>query len=433
MKRTVRRLTYLTWVITVAVFGALLWLSFQEPRGQTRRLPDGATAELAAVTFGREHRYIAGHLWQRLREQALPAASAPTDGQRSTPVEQPVLWLRWNEAQRAPNAPLNWTQVGVTIDDHGCILLNGQTPGVWSARSLITFADSRSPAPGYQDVSPVTLDVYPRRSGHFQFGILNSETYQTYQSAPLAAYDVTVPPGGPFPEWRASKPPANARSGDLEVVLESLRHGLGGLSSATFRYREHGRPTTNWQPDSITVFDATGNSLTCGGEATPDGATRFSGLCRREPAWKLRVRFVRRRPAEAPARFLWRFPAVTAPARDHQLQLPVRAPSGPIALLEARVLGGGRITHADGGVSTYGRPGLVVKVGKFDPRFSLAVTRATNELGHDLPLPQGRYFGLGPDQAEAQLVFPYPPGTKQLHLTLGLYETHTVEFLVKPQ
>ena len=427
-------LAVLTWSGCFLVLGALLWLSFQEPHGQTSRLPDESTVELAAVTFGREHRYIAGNLWQRLQELALPAGSAPTEGHRSTSQEQPVLWLRWSEPGRAADAPF-FTRVGATIDEHGCRLLNGDSSFVMSPGTMLAFADSALPSPGYRDLSPVAVDVYPRRSGHFRFGLLTTEKPL---SPPLAAYEVALPPGGPFPEWRAGKPPVSARSGPVEVTLASLVRPpaawpVGGTACATYRYQEQGRPTTNWRPELITVLDATGNTLESPVYATPKSElVGFNGLCWREPAWKLRVRFIRRQPAAAPARFVWRFPALPAPARNHAVDLPVRLPSGPIRLELERMLGGGRITHHDGGVSTYGEPRVAVIVGKLDPRLVLALTRVTNEQGRDLPVPADSFFSLGPDQTKHELPLSYPKGTKQLNLTFGLYETHTVEFLVQP-
>ena len=420
MKRPSRRLTYLTWGVTLPVLGALLILSFQEPRGPLRRLPDGTNLELRQVTFGRQHRYVEGHLWQRLWATTEPLLTGKdTSGlTMQTPDAEPVLWLRQSPPALPDALPVNLRANGVTLDEHGCML---PARDWFDLRQLLYIGTggTNRPDPLLTDVA---ISIYPRRSGRFRFAFLNQ---LEPRARVVAEYDVAVPPAGPFPEWHAPRPPVTVRSRGVEFTLWRLRERAGDFGieepQASFRYREQGRSTTNWRPEELVVSDATGNTLTNFGDDDPQNVT-FFGLCRREPAWKLRVRFVRPFPAQAPAAFVWKVPPVEVPGLTRLELPPFHARHGAVALRLNEVVVGG----------SSGLSGVMLHAAALDSRFSVALIRATDQRGRVLPIPPGAYQTLREGEADYQFEFPYPRSTRKLRLTFGLYETHTVEFLVKP-
>ena len=420
LKRPSRKLTYLTWATTIVVLGALWWLSFQEPHGPSCRLPDGSTVELAKVTYGREHRFKPGNLWQQLYA-AAGTGMGPAPDPFTTQKNAPVLWLRWKLPP--PGRDLtSWA--AAWIDEHGCVFDTLDNIGPENPRDFPPWRDA--------SLTYTTPDVYPRRSGQFRLALVNA---REERPVPAAELDVRVPSAGPFPVWKGQALPVTARSGNVEFVLERLCPGPGpvlgfGTANATFHYRENGRSTGNWRPEEITVLDATGNINTSSNPLLGTNvATGFNGLCWHEPAWKLRVRFARSQPERAPARFVWRLPPLPVPRRNRRITPGIHLPPGPIGLQLVAVRDNGDWFFGDG---TQREARFEVKTASPATPYTLALIRSTNERGHELPLAPFYYESVGAITPGYEFTLPYAQGTKQLRLTFGLYETHTVEFLVKP-
>ena len=438
MPRPSRKLLYGTFASAVAVVGASLWLSLQEPHGPSRRLPDGTTVELAQVTFGREHRHLVGNFWQQLwaRQARLPSGPPGIDtplDRLQTALDEPVLWFHWRRSPTAdPNRLVGRMWSTVAIDEHGCRLANDTAstftyplwiyPAAWSRNRRLPVNGS-----SYKD-----LRVYPRRSGRFRFAFLDEQR----PKQPAAEFPVILPPIKPAAEWEGQRPPVTAAAGNVTFVLDQLRpgHRQPGLNSASaaFHTREAGKPTANWWPEAFTVLDATGNSISTENPYyAAAGRMGFLSLCPREPAWKVRVRFIRRDAPLSAASFVWKPPPLLAPPRDRVLEPGSSVRHCGVTLELTRVIGGGNVTW-EGGAGGYSTPTAVVTAHAPDSRFSLGLISAHDEAGRALKVDPAVLSSLGNEPDTREFSFRYPQGTRRLHLTFGLFETHTVEFLAKP-
>ena len=413
-----RRLTYLTWGVTLLVLSALLCLSFQEPRGQLRRLPDGTTVELAAVTFGREHRYQGGNLWQRLWALRYPRVYPPNP--LETDEDEAVLWFNWH-------GPCEFQQAG-TVDEHGCYL--HPSASVYPMAPLSFGPRGRSIAKGPPTFAFTELPAYPRRTGHFRLQLFDNPL----ERRPTAEFDVRQRPVRPVQEWQGQRLPLTARDGGVEFVMDQLRHEASpemlGWASAVFRCREAGKLSHDWIPEQITVADVTGNSLTTSADANGSDRQQFRGLCRREPAWKVQVGFVRSKPLRSTAAFVWQAPPLTAPAKDHTGGPSSSIRHGEVTLGIKEISGGGTATGET--FDAYQRPTVTLSISAPDSRYSVGVIAAADESGRPLEVEPSAACSLGPGDCLYDFRLRFRPRTRQVRLTLGLFETHTAEFLVKP-
>lgn len=132
----------------------------------------------------------------------------------------------------------------------------------------------------------------PRDSQELKLGF-----YDSYGRKPLASFPVKRPLESGA-EAKIGKPqdlPITISNGELTFTLAALNHrhvGLHRREAAEFRVSNRAGSTGDWRPDSIKVTDASGATAESS-SLLSNGEIRFAGLCRRSPAWRLDVEFVR--------------------------------------------------------------------------------------------------------------------------------------------
>src|SRR3712207_3291290 len=67
-------------VAVVGAVGAGLWVLVETPFAPQRRFADGSVMTLAAVTHGKQHRFVRGTGWQRLLYSLLPPGQKHRSG-----------------------------------------------------------------------------------------------------------------------------------------------------------------------------------------------------------------------------------------------------------------------------------------------------------------------------------------------------------------
>lgn len=416
--------------------GALLWLSLQEPSGPSRRLPNGSTLTLLGMTYGQRHHWN-GESWgrqiTRWWEQANLPLSGALRGRRSsrdlflevsgdlaTTTDQPVLWLRGRDRNGSlyASGPLSAT----TIDAHGCRMRTRQRDPVTGGVGL-----GRVYVPAL--VTSLPLEVFPRRDARFRLR-------PSKVDGPSADFEIVNPVRPASPSWQAPTCPVTARTGDLRVVLERLRHSTDqeGLLQCTpvLSVFEQGRRSQNWEVERVTVRDATGNALIS--EDDDEDWRReatFAALCRRESAWKVQMRLVRRDPDRATADATWRLRVPSIPRRDHYQPLNTRLQRRDFSLTGVGVAGGGKVQYP-GGITWGNLPSIMLRGSGSDDVLQLSLLQIIDDRdrAYDPSLPPLELRLT--ESPERTLLLPALPTGTPLTLTLAVHRSGTVEFLVKP-
>ena len=284
---------------------------------------------------------------------------------------------------------------------------------------------------------------------------------------------ITNPAPSSFTHWTPKPLPDTESDGDLEVTLTKLIAGApapyrqGSDHPPTtdpanqcvhldFDFRQNGQSTTNWHPWPVRTFDAFGNQVrgliygypTNGINPTypdrihpsfppgNDGYFYQPGLWPDEPAWKVRMEFIRRsgfsddeivtftnlpvRPgSQQDADDEWTWDASNtnftfiAQAKVNGVQLKLLPP-----LLVPYPYQAGRKRIS---VIIYADP-------NFNPQgMNLTVLQATDDQGRDIWSPFG-----SPWAGHYSLEFPNVRDVKTLNLKLALHKSRFVEFTVKP-
>ncbi|MBU6401470.1 MAG: hypothetical protein KGS61_14230, partial [Verrucomicrobia bacterium] len=263
-----------------AVFGLMLWLWFRDGQGDVgtvRRLADGSTVQLVAVTYGSQHRVVVGPFWKRFLIRLAPP---PITGTTVFPRVQykrlaragwgmPAFQLDYRSD--TTNALLFWTVqrnvrpvswqnpnrpslVGSAINEQG---------DVYETAHQLRFLSG----PDYR-TEAWELTAFPRRGRTVTLRLYPPGTPPTAGPAP-AEFTVPNPDGGAHPIWAPRRLPETQRSGDLTVTLTNLvleqyldghsPNGLIGQVHANFHVSENGKPSDAWQIESLVLSDATGN------------------------------------------------------------------------------------------------------------------------------------------------------------------------------
>jgi hypothetical protein len=252
----------------------------------------GAVVTLEKVTYGNNHQFVYGTLWQRLAAR-LPGAWFRRFGgvamQYPTTNHCAVAWLVWKEKTGSlmRNVPAY-----VVVNERG-ERVNTVTSAGWQRVGNDTLIDGRELVLP-RDGRTVRLRLYelddnskPVCAGEFSFR-------NPARRQPVA--------------WTPEPLPIRRSDRGVEVALvrftaeEQIRTNRGfstALNTLAFRIFENGRPTTNWQLRTILATDPLGNRNQYGvaSHAERNGEETWTGfllLWPREPAWKLRLEFARR-------------------------------------------------------------------------------------------------------------------------------------------
>ncbi len=256
-------------LLLAAMVGGSLMMEREEQRRRVRRLPDGTVLTLSKVTFGKKHEF------KRLRLQWAFPPWFIVDNSMTTDTDTLIVWFAYcAPASATPrDVPLECD----VLDEHGCHF-----------PSLPLGFFSSLHMPGEVGIESVELRGFPRRSERFRLRLYEWRR-NTQRRKTLTEFIVPVPAAARkvFPQWQPEPLPATKHAGDLSVTLTGLSWELGSnewvmLSARPqFQFAQNGEPTREWEESGITFADATGNSC------------YEVGLCRYEPAWKLRARFFR--------------------------------------------------------------------------------------------------------------------------------------------
>jgi len=427
------RLLFGAWSGLILALGGALWLSLQEPRGPVRVLRNGSTIELRQVTYGKEHVYREGNWWQRTLplQPLLPLmpdwpllnglrGSSEPDHEHSTSADELVLWFK-NQSTAPRRFSLSQEDTGwvaATIDDHGCVL-PAQEDYWWGRPPGFSF-DTGELQTG---VAPAALQVRPKRTAGFRYVLISQNDTRRLE------FPVRTPVLSQAKPWAGAACPVAAQAGDTRFVLRRLTHVTGlhpvAQAKADFEYFEAGHPVDSWQPESVTVLDATGNELTSGQSyPAPNDELTFDALCRFETAWKLRVRFARTEKFAIATGDVWRLRDIPAPHWDQLTQIGLTRKLGDVTLELQRVIGGG---------PQYGDAEVHLSADAPNGTVLLSLVECADQSGRKLA---PRFLPIhAVERSDPGCVFrfaPFSAATRKLSLTFAVHRTRTVEFLVKP-
>jgi hypothetical protein len=266
-------------LVLTAAAGVVMLL--RGPTTQVRVLPDGSRVVLESFEYRTHHEAPTGSWWQRLLGWRVtrPLGFSNQGAVFDTPGKALVFWL----SQRAgPARTRRSGHCGVLIDEHGCWF----RPSNWDSG----FIPERR---AFSTMNQFGFEAFPRRSGSFTLGL-----YQDDGIRQVTHFSVPNPAPGRYPRWNAARSaPVTVRQGSLTFTLARLNHlnvHLHLREDAVLRVTCAGRVESKWQPQLITVTDATGNVATTRFTRWARlfrGPVRVAGLCRRESAWKVTVSF----------------------------------------------------------------------------------------------------------------------------------------------
>ena len=264
--------------------GAFWWLG----RPQVIVLDNGDKLTLEGVTYGKHHAPPG-------KKTTTAAARARTRGiVFDTANNALVVWIRQEH-------PANrWPQYQLYLYD------KAGTACVGSAGTRSNYGG------GTNEIVGVQFDSFPRRHGSF---ILRVQEWIPNEGQVLNEKNFVISNparGKSYPNWTAESLPVTKTDDDFSVTLTKLQFGVDGSFNrdqdnpddainkgveAVFHAQQSGTNAVNWQPAGIETSDATGNHEGAGCNCRWDGDNLVAdyqwGLWANEPAWKLRVEFVK--------------------------------------------------------------------------------------------------------------------------------------------
>jgi hypothetical protein len=271
----------------------------------TRVLPDGMRVSLEAVITQPPYEFTLLEWWQKpfgsllLSGRAAKAQSAAT----YTPSTGcPVVWTSfrggWLES-------LSGGRVAMVAD------VCDETRRLVTTLSETGTVRLRTPTGREATVVPWELNNYPRRVRTIRLRLDPSGGLGDRRGHhPVAEFAFLNPLPGPYPTWKPSPLPAEARDGDLRVRLTSFRSGRSvnevgfGVIPTTARHAvmeytvvELGRVAPDWRAYRVDVHDATGNRwvdlalprIGVDHNARPNSIAIPDRFTTGESAWKLTV------------------------------------------------------------------------------------------------------------------------------------------------
>jgi hypothetical protein len=414
----------------VAAAGFLIWWMCQRPALQTVRLRDGARISLGAVTYGKTHRFDpAPPLLRGFRALSdnLPIASEESyDGDS----QETVAWLHLRPGPRGTNAAMSecyWQ----FQDEHGCPFERG---------NVDTSSHFYAGADQWISVRPPEELTHERSSWIRGYYLdTHQQAFEIHVVSPASAARPR-----PFVDLKPRSMPLASSQGGFTAVLKAVKWVPDAENShygAQIRGVDARYPGAEWTPVSLTAEDRYGKRI----ESIDPWWRRFMkgdgfqffGLCRKEPAWKLRAILAREpwSPGEpdhvweAPERPVSRGYEKTQSLRNGECRLEVSQPSLHTVWRDS---GGRERRLIRVGVSV-GKPGrecrLVVTHINGVKTSSQSSERSAPD-GRELP----RYVTDVTRESKGRgwFLLPLAVDTDRVRLRIGEYWVRRAEFVVKP-
>lgn len=448
----------------VALAGLAVWqLALPSPVAR-RRLPDGSTLQIDAVTYGQKHRAARVAVWQRLLGPWFnPAEHGEEIGVASTPANALLCWHSWTNrrtlaVQSAKPGSRRWPGRIDTRDPHGCR---------FDRRGWINGEDGTVPARGM-------LATFGRREPQVAL-----QLFEPGHAGPVAELPVPNPTPGPHPTWTSEPLPREKSQGRLTVRLRNFQTGLSWKQVQTAKPPPHARELAtlqggwsllrrripdvpswkdlswsraalqlpggsdaDWKLARVIATDATGNRQDFLADldlirSAPDKSGNFwvafpTGLCPHEAAWSLRFEFTYTGPRprdRAPVK--WTVPDLLVPVPG---ETSLGESEFKQAGLELRLIGltgpGGSLAEEPEALSTRPRIHLSVKDDPYE-RVDLQV-EAIDGQGHRYPCRRTAAASKNGEPVRAYTL-DLPPDVMLFKLAVTGWNRRTIEFKVQPR
>ena len=416
------------WLVIVPVLaiGLVLWLWLSAPPRQRATLPDGSVLELREVSYGKEHRYAFGSLWQRL----YALVPKKIKGSRSYNVgvftnSEPFVAF-WFTRDNTPSAPPFGSFRYYLEDAQGYAA--GEESHSWNTTVRWPMT---AMGKGFS--------TWPRREGELRLGVY-SMTNGILER--IAGFTVKNPAPRTYPKWNAPVPPVSNSVAGYEFTLTRLLVGATASGPqgdptpsanpyesrvlAYFRASRNFRESRSWTPGGMTLSDATGNRTEVGGwglwSSEGEYLMKFrSSLWPGEP-WKLRVEFSR--AANYSSNELVRFPPIAVPVEllngktTNTFAVNVSTNWQDVPLT---------ITAFQGLSRNFSAPTLGVRCGTLPADYRLTMVKIEDNQARDV---SGR--GSGGDNGQYTYSLKLGSNSTTLHLTLAIHKSIFAEFLAQP-
>ena len=306
-----RKVLCVAIIFLVLAAGVWLRIATEEPHSVTSAT--GAVVTLEKVTYGKEHRFVHGSLWQRLRaglpEKWFGKSGAVMLTHRTT-NDCAIAWLVWKGASVTNVAMLPYFSSYIVVNDRD------ESLQITRMAALHRIG---------KEVLDARELVLPRQGKIVRLRLYDYDTNS--HRAPVGELKVPNPSHKNSPTWKPEPVPIRRTNGNVEFTLIELtvdmvvrtnRGFLTAQNRLTFQIAENGQRTTNWQLRGISASDALGNRNTYGVASYPylKGTESWAGhllLWPDEPAWKLHLEFARR-GGSAPDE-LWLAQGIPVPGR----------------------------------------------------------------------------------------------------------------------
>jgi hypothetical protein len=265
--------------------------------GKTVTLADGSTITLVNSDYGTN--IFCGSAMERLLRRSLPL-----------PIRERLNLVFGGYASDEPNLWV-YFRMGGKITNDSLALRFHDNERYGQGASLFSI-------PGQSLCQGFT--VFPRRSSLISLRVYRLDG----KSRGFETFLIPNPITGPFPDWKPDSLPASRRSGDLAITLiravaDSDERSNEGDTHTQFQVLQNGKPTTDWQPKTVKVSDATGNQanrLWRERSNLEEGIWSFdfgSPYLPGEPAWKMQVEFSKVRTATFLPEELWEIKGLAIP------------------------------------------------------------------------------------------------------------------------
>jgi hypothetical protein len=422
--------------LVLSACGIWLWLASKET--QSVRLVSGAVITLQRVTYGKEHRFVYGSLWQRLRarlpEKWFGKSGAFTVTYRTT-NDSAIAWLVW----KGPNVLTG----GGTFPAY--VMVNDRDERLHTA-GLATL-----PGPPFllHRVGQETLIdgrelVLPRKDKIVRLRLYDVDTNS--HRVPVGEFKISNPSPQDLPVWKPEPLPIRRTNGNVEFTLSQLTAGtevksnrgfLTAQNKLTFQIAENGERTTNWQLRVISASDALGNQNVYGVGSHPDRkGESWEGpllLWPDEPAWKLRLEFVRR-SGSAPDE-LWLARDIPVPGRG-SVQAKAFQTNLQGVLLFVRGISDARGLLPDGQHSALHRKSvneasnvLIFGWSPVSPSVRFSLLEVTDDRGQKVPFGE---YAQG-DHGNVGCALDIASNVQSVNALFHVHRSRVVEFLAKPE
>jgi hypothetical protein len=233
------------------------------------RMPDATPFSLVGTTYGREHQYVDGRLYQRALHGNIPQ-------EVWAKVGCPVLFARPLQDVSAlglwidTDADLGLRERVTVVDEAG-----NEGADLATNIRICSLSPEETAPPQFDGITAIDgtrcwlASQLPRRARTFRFRVYPA------QSAGLTGFaEFAVPNPEPrdYPRWSPEPLPSVRRAGSLEVSLRRLEWGVSpskrtmralpgekGWTRVVLRIKDAVYPADSWALRQVTLSDATGN------------------------------------------------------------------------------------------------------------------------------------------------------------------------------